>query len=249
MKNNRHPSRILRTVVTSFALALTALMTLGAEGGCGAAVEAAAEKVPDFRGNYEIAHDDGVTVYLTLGGTEYIEDGIQGQIIDVGGVEVDMDEVCDFDGVHCPSEVYWSQVGLDQPYFDREAGKNPWLIKVINLKTNAHQLEVGGLVNSVGDLTLLLGLVTTDEPPCGPLGSSVSTADFELDIDGEPTGKIRNGRIRVEYSGACLFPGDEALAGATVMFETFFEGQRTGPLSVPESLRSLPTYDENGQPF
>ena len=98
-------------------------------------------------------------------------------------------------------------------------------------------------------LTLLLGLVTTDEPPCGPLGSSVSTADFELDIDGEPTGKIRNGRIRVEYSGACLFPGDEALAGATVMFETFFEGQRTGPLSVPESLRSLPTYDENGQPF
>ncbi len=249
MKNNIQWFLSLRRAVSVLVLALLGLLITGAEGGCGAAVEAAAEEVPDFRGTYQITHDDAVTVTLVLGGAEYIEEGIQGQIIDVGGVEIDMDEVCDFDGVHCPSELYWSEVGLDQPYFDREEGKNPWLVKVLNLSTYADQLEVGGLVNRQGDLTLLLGLMTTDAPPCGPLGASVSTADFVLDLDGEPTGKIVNGRIKISYAGGCLFPNDDAMAGATVSFQTEFTGQRIGPLSIPDYLDELPTFDENGEPI
>jgi hypothetical protein len=238
-----------RRLALALAIGFTALLSMGAEGGCGEAIQAAAENVPDFRGAYEISHADSVKVYLTLGAAEYIEEGIQGQIIDVGGVEVDMGQVCELDGVHCPSEIYWSEVGFDQPYFDHASGKNPWLVKVINLSTYAYQLEVGGLVNSQGDMTLLLGLVASGVPPCGLLGASISTADFVLDVDGVPTGELVNGRIKTTYAGGCLFPNDDAMVGATVTFETLFTGQRTGPLTVPDSLHDLPTFDENGEPI
>lgn len=247
MYRKTDPFMGVQRVAMALGFALAALLSMGAEGGCGKAIEAAAEEVPDFRGTYQIAHQDSVTVYLTLGGAEYIEEGIQGQIIDVGGVEVDMDQVCELEGVHCPSEIYWSEVGLDQPYFDRESGKNPWLVKVTNLSSYAYQPEVGGLVNRQGDMTLLLGLVAAGIPPCGLLGTSISTADFALDADGEPTGELVNGRIKTAYAGGCLFPSDDAMVGATVTFETRFTGQRTGPLAVPDVLRDLPTFDENGE--
>ena len=249
MKKKTKMFKGAQRLTLALVIGTAALVSMGAEGGCGEAIEAAAENVPDFRGTYQIAHDSSVKVYLNLGGAEYIEEGIQGQIIDVGGVEVDMDEVCELDGVHCPSEIYWSDVGLDQPYFDREEGKNPWLVKLINLSTYAYQLEVGGLVNSQGDMTLLLGLVASGAPPCGLLGSSVSTADFVLDDEGSPIGELINGRIKTTYAGGCLFPNDDAMIGATVTFETLFTGQRTGPLVVPESLQDLPTFDENGEPI
>jgi len=247
MKNITNKSVAFQRLVLALGAGLAALFSMGAEGGCGEAIEAAAEEVPDFRGTYQIAHEDSVKVYLTLGGAEYIEEGIRGQIIDVGGVEVDMDEVCELEGVHCPSEIYWSEVGLDQPYFDREAGKNPWLVKVTNLSSYAYQPEVGGLVNRQGDLTLLLGLVASGAPPCGLLGTSISTADFALNVDGDPTGELVNGRIKTAYAGGCLFPNDDAMIGATVTFESLFTGQRTGPLSVPDGLQELPTFDENGE--
>ena len=231
------------------ALVVTALLSLGADGGCSEKIEAAAEAVPDYRGNYAIDHDDKVEVTLVLSGAEYREDGIQGQIIDVGGVEIDMDEVCDLEGVHCPSEIYWSSVGIDQPYFDGPSGKNPWLVQVVNLNQLAHQLQVGGIVNSKGDMTLLLGLDAQGTPPCGLLGASVSTADFELDVDEEPTGRILNGRIKTVYAGACLFPNDDAMLGATITFQTTFTGERTGNLDLPDSVSDTPAFDEDGNPI
>ena len=70
-----------------------------------------------------------------------------------------------------------------------------------------------------------------------------------INIEGNPTGELVNGRIKTSYDGGCLFPNDDAMVGATVTFETLFTGQRTGPVVIPEFLEDLPTFDENGEPI
>jgi hypothetical protein len=217
--------------------------------GCGADSEepVASEAALDFRGNYQIDHGDGVSVTLSIGQVEYWEDGIQGQVTVVSGIEIDMGEICDLEGVHCPSEIYWPEVGFDQPYFDPTEGGNTWLVQMINLSHLAHQLQVGGLVNAQGDLTVLLGFDAQAAETCGLLPGSISTADFELDASGEPTGNLLNGRIKAVYSGACILSRDPAMADATIAFETTFSGFRTGKLNLPDSVENTPAFDENGR--
>jgi hypothetical protein len=120
---------------------------------------------------------------------------------------------------------------------------------VVNLNHLAHQFQVGGLVNSKGDMTLLLGLDAAGVPPCALLSTSISTADFELDSAAEPTGNLLDGLIKTVYSGACLFPEDEAMVGATLTFQTEFTGFRTGTLDLPDSVSETPTFNENGEPL
>ena len=230
-------------------LTLIAVLTMGSHDGCGSGGEAPAvsESTLDFRGNYAIEHGPEVSVTLSIGEKEYWEDGIQGQVIVVTGIEIDMDEICGLDGVHCPTEVYWPDVGFDQPFLDSAQSGNAWLVQMINLNHLAHQLKVGGLVNAQGDLTVLLGHEAQAVAPCGLLPGSIATADFELDSSGEPTGNLLGGRIKTVYSGACILSRDAAMATATVSFETSFTGFRTGSLSLPGSVEDTPAFDENGR--
>ena len=238
-----------RTPGAVTALVLVLACGLAVNAGCADTVEAAGEVALDFRGNYSIVHEEQVSVSLVLGGKEYNEDGIQGQTIVAGGVEIDMGYLCDSDGITCPSEIYWPSIAIDQPFFDARPGENPWLIQIVNQSHLADQLKVGGLVSPLGSMTMDLSMAPSDDPECAFLPPSVLTAEFELDAEGAPTGRLLDGFIKTFYAGECLFPRNPAYEGSTVSFQTAFSGERVGALNLLESVGDPPAFDENGQPL
>lgn len=211
-------------------------------------IAAAAAQVPDFRGNYAITHEDNVTITVTVGGAETTYTGLKGSVIQVGEAELDLAEVCAFEGVDCPSEAFWQEVAVDQPLFDElMTPYNPWLINVTNLDETAHTMEKGGLVDKTGQLVLFLGLGVEATGPCGLVAGSGASAKFEMGEDELPTGNIAGGAVSVVFAGGCLLPNEDAFVGATIKLRSTFTGVRTGDLAIPTDLTPGAILDEDGK--
>ncbi len=237
-------------VIALFVLAFTPML-MGAKGGCAKKIEEAKARVPDFSGNYDIAHDDAITVEVVIGGVTETYEGTQGGIIDLGDAQLDLSKACAYENVHCPSEAFWQQVAIDQPLMDLETNDNPWLLRIVNLTTgqDSYAMERGGVVGEKGKYSILLGLGATAVGSCGLLAASVADGTFALDARGEPTGEIVDGRVITAYSGACLLPGlqtGDVLAGATIKLSTRYTGTRTGGWALPSELADTPVLDEDG---
>lgn len=239
-------SHRLILVATLFA---TVPGLMGAKGGCAQKIQDAKEQIPDFSGNYSIVHDDTITVEVKVGAAVETYQGAQGGIIDLGDAQLNLGEVCAYEGVHCPSEAFWQDVAINQPLYGSEKADNPWLVQVINLTTgqDSYSHRVGGLVNKDGDFVLGLGIGATGALTCALLGVSVAEADFEMDALGQPTGNIVNGKVIVAYTGGCLFPAENGLAGATIKLTSTFQGVRTGAWDLPAALADTPIYNQDGE--
>ena len=238
---------------TRFTLACGVLlvpMLLGAKGGCGKKIEDAKNNVPDVRGNYAVTHNDQITVTVNIGGAKQTYEGVSGGVIDLGDAQLDLSKACALEGVHCPSEAFWKEVAIDQPFFDAEGKKrNPWLLRIVNLdptRKEAYMMERGGLVNQHGDFTIGLGLGVAGAGTCGLLAASIATGTFALDADNVATGDIVDGKVTVLYAGGCLLPGEDALVGATITLQSTFTARRIGPFALPQALEDEPIYDEDG---
>lgn len=242
----------VRTHLPLILLVPVAVMLMGSKGGCKKNIKDAKDQVPDFRGNYEIIHEDTVTVKVKVGAFTKTYHGLHGGIIDLGMGKLNLKKVCKYPGVHCPSEAFWHKVAVNQPFInEHKKPYNPWLLKVTNLDPSlnplTYKMRKGGLVNKHGNMVLGLGLGMALAGPCAMLGSSVAKAKFSLDEAGYPNGELVNGRVSVSYSGACLFPTQAGFWGSTITIESPFSGSRISGVNVPKHLDDGEICDENGR--
>ena len=228
-----------------FALA-PGLMGMKGEG-CAQKFEEAAARVPDVRGNYAITHGDNLSVTISAGGVISNGEGPHGGVITAGDHTLELSKLCELPGVHCPSEAFWDDVAINQPFFDTTEPHNPWLLQVVNVSDDkgVYAMERGGIVGEDGKMVLVLGLGGVAAGTCGLVGGSIATGEFEKDALDQATGKI-TGEVVVVYAGGCLFPGEEALAGASITLKSQWTGVRTGNFNVPSGI-DAPVLNEEGE--
>ncbi len=200
---------------------------------------------PDVAGNYELIHSDQVTVQVKVGGVVKTSAGAEGDVVEVGGVTVDLGKLCARPEVHCPSEVLWDQVAIHQPKYPN----NPFLMQMINLDSEAFQIQKGGLLNGQGNFLLGLGFKVATGGPCAGLALSAASGNFEKDLSGALTGTIVNGKVTVAYAGACLFPNDDGMIGATITITSNYTAHRVGDFALPETIEKPPITDPEGNPI
>lgn len=144
---------------------------------------------PPARGNYELVHENKITLKLDIGGAVREETATgYGDVVDFGTYEgqelkVDLNEFCGRADVVCPNEALWSKVSIDQPYLHSDK-IDAYVINVINNTT--HELPVGqkaevyGGFLTVPEHKFLIGIGAQGESndACGAAGIALATGRF-----------------------------------------------------------------------
>ncbi len=211
----------------------------GAQGdGCAAGSTSAA---PDVTGWWDIAYDDTIGVEVKIGGAVYdaqLPAGGGSFTITHQGTPITFNLDCARPEVLCPSEVWPTQVEVDQRDLQHQhqmvvtlpqqqcmgdleepatgtcgtGTDNPNCDPVCNGSIDVKSAQVFGVIGESGDsFRLYLGAgVVTNGINCAMIGASVADADL---VTTKTSGAwsadaMKNGLVTVGYAGACLWAGD-----------------------------------------
>ena len=240
-------------MTTSKPLALaTGLAVALASGACLEDTNPAS----DVTGNYTVTYDNVITATLYIGGAVYTAevDGSSGMLsfatAEAGMLEVDINQFCALDEVQCPSETFWTEVSIDQP-FGMAMNPNSHILNVIDNgdpmpPAGVEPGVVGGLIDADDQFILALGAgLAGNGTNCALLELSWATGEFTSDFAGNVDG-IENGSIGVGFLGGCVWPG--LALGASLVLETGYTAVRTGELDPPDYTPVDPDEVEPGLP-
>jgi hypothetical protein len=197
----------------------------------------------DVRGDYDLSFNNAITLRLDIGGAvrERTAAG-WGDIVDFGDVNgkpvtLDLAAHCAKTDVDCPSEVFWSQVAINQPEVAQQKG-----LYNLRVRDRRSQADGGsgqtldGLLDHNKQDAFLIGLGAkggsggNGDTGCAALAISVADGRFRRDAEGAVDG-IQQGRVKLGWLGGCAF--GPLLIGATLAVETGYVGTRVGPLTLP----------------
>jgi hypothetical protein len=219
------------------ALSLMFLLGAGPEGGCGQGLDnRPGEPGIDVGGvsgaSWSVSYQDTVEVIVKNAGGVISTQNISlaaGGTFDVGGIKVNLTELCARPDVACPNEIFPHQVKMTQP------GKDLHLLYVnfnkVGPLENLEQTTLLGNVDSDFDFSIALGIQGAAVGTCGLLAVSYATGHIDHDAAaaGEaPKGTSLDGDIVTAYHGGCIIPTSSGTVagGITVELRVPFKGQR-----------------------
>jgi hypothetical protein len=198
--------------------------------GCGELEEAR-----EVTGNFEVRYVDNLRVYI---GDELVAEVVSGEDaeIEYSGEYFTVSTLCGEEGTTCPSEAYWREVAVDQPW-----GADNSLLNFVNLdpEYGVAGQRMGGLLDAAGGFTMLSGLALDGNGNCAVLGVGTVTGQFADD-----NASISDGVIAFEWAGGCQV-GEVTLA-TSLRIETDYTAIRTGDYDV-SSVSPAPPIDEEGE--
>lgn len=216
------------------------------EGGRGCGSLFSKSPAPDMVGTYAVEYDDSLFVEVTIGGAVYTaEVGAQGGTVEIehNGQPLHFDLDCAREEVVCPSEVWPTEVDVEQrnPDFPHqvhlllpvlecdgelrapeddacgEGTDNPDCEDVCDGDMVTVDRPVLGSISEDGDaFDVLLGAgAATNGINCALLGVSIARADLvTTETDDEWTvDAMEDGEVVTGYSGACLWLDDVDMDG------------------------------------
>jgi hypothetical protein len=188
----------------------------------------------DVSGNYELVYANNLRVYIDDNLVAEVQAG-ENATIEWNGQTFDIEAVCGADGTTCPSEAYWGQIGIEQPW-----GSEYRLLNFINLDPDRPPLgqRMGGLLEDNGTFGMLAGMDLDGAENCASIGIGVVEGRFDA-----TNTALQDGVIAFGWAGGCQF--GEVTVGTNVRLETDVTGVRTGPLDLA-GLTQEPPIDENG---
>lgn len=189
----------------------------------------------DVTGNFEVAFLPVQRVYVNDELVAEVTAGDEGtftwdgQVFQVGAV-------CSDDGVDCPDEVFWTAVGVDQPW-----GSSSRLLNLVNLDPDVGEggERLGGRLLDDGTFDVLSGLGLDAAGNCRALAVGTVHGAFSA------AGDAIDGVVRYEYGANCVIGG--ATLGGSLAVETDYAATRVGALDL-SSVEPAPPVTEEGDP-
>jgi hypothetical protein len=232
--------------IVSLPLLLVLPLLQGAKGdGCAAGSTSPA---PDVTGWWDIAYDDTIGVQVKIGGAVYdtqLGAGGGSFTINHQGTPITFDLDCARPEVLCPSEVWPTQVYVDQrdvqhqhqmvvtlpqqqcagDLVEPEVGScgagtdNPNCDPVCDGTVSVESAQAFGVIGEQGDSFRLYlgGGIVTNGINCALIGASVADAQLATQKTSGDwyADKMESGLVTVGYAGACLWAGDPNHDGKT----------------------------------
>jgi len=207
-------------------IALAALAT----AGCGPL-----ENPNDVMGNFEVSYSDNLRIYIDGELVAEVTPGSD-ETIEWNGGSFDVTTVCGDEGTDCPSESYWREVAVDQPW-----GSEYSLLNFVNLdqERGTPGQRMGGVLREDGGFEMLSGLALGANGPCAAIGVGTVTGAF---VD-ENTA-IEDGVITYTWLGACDL--GTVTVGTELRLETDYTAARAGDYDVSSVTPEEP-IDEEGE--
>lgn len=214
--------------MTRLALTLSALMTLTA---CGEL-----EEPRDVMGNFEVSYSDNLRIYIDGELVAEVEAGAE-ETIEWNGETFEATQVCGEEGNECPSQAYWREAAVDQPW-----GPEYGLLNFVNLDQERGEpgQRMGGSMLADGSFTMLSGLGLGNNGICQVLGVGTVEGQFS-----EDNAAIEDGVVSFTWAGQCQL-GDNLTVHSELRLETDFTASRTGDYDVSSVTPEAP-IDEEGE--
>ena len=188
----------------------------------------------DRAGNYDVSYVDNLRVYI---GDELVAEVTSGEdaTVEWDGESFQVSTLCGDEGTECPSEVYWREVGVDQPW-----GDGFKLLNFVNLDAERGNMgqRMGGTLEDDGSFSMLSGLALGGKDNCAALGVGTVTGQFNA-----ANTKINDGMITFEWAAGCQI--GEVTIGTSLRLETDYTATRTGDLDLSSVTPDEP-IDEDG---
>lgn len=194
-----------------------------------------AEVPRDVMGNFAVSYSDNMRVYI---GDELVAEVAAGteEEIEWNGEAFTVSQVCGEEATACPSESWWREAAVDQPW-----GPDYELLNFVNLDLERGEpgQRMGGLLDATGSFEMLSGLAVAADNGCGVIGVGTVTGSFTADA-----AAIEAGIVAYEWAGGCQV--GEVTIGTSLRLESDFSAARTGEYDVSSVTPEEP-IDEAGQ--
>lgn len=188
----------------------------------------------DVMGNFTVTYADNMRVYIN---DELVAEVTPGEEEDIeyNGEIFQVSALCGDDGTQCPSESYWREAAVDQPW-----GPEYKLLNFVNLdgERGVPGQRMGGTMEDDRRFAMLSGLQLGANELCAAIG--VGTVAGAFTPDGAA---IEGGVIAYEWAGGCDI-GDGV--GVAIRLETDFSASRTGEYDVSSVTPEEPVDEEGG---
>lgn len=187
----------------------------------------------DVMGNFSVEYVDNMRVYINDELVAEVADGEDADI-DYDGQIFQVSTLCSDEGVECPSETFWNEIAVDQPW-----GPDYQLLNFVNLDVEDENagVRIGGLLEPDGFFSMLSGLALGANEACVAIGVGTVTGAFNADATA-----IEDGIIHYDWAGGCNIDGVEI--GVAIRLETDFTATRTGDYDVSAVTPEEPIDDE-----
>ena len=190
----------------------------------------------DVMGNFEVTYADNMRVYINDELVAEVQDGEDADI-EYDGQIFQVSTLCSDEGVQCPSETFWNDVAVDQPW-----GPDYQILNFVNLDIEDETAggRIGGLLEADGTYAMLSGLALAANEACVAIGVGTVTGAFAPDAT-----TMEDGVITYAYAGGCVI--GEVSVGVEIRLETDFTATRTGDYDVSSVTPEEPIDDEGDE--
>ena len=190
----------------------------------------------EVMGNFDVSYVDNMRVYINDQLVAEVASG-EDATVDYDGESFQVGAVCDDEGTDCPSETFWQQMAVDQPW-----GPEYGLLNFVNLdlERGTPGQRMGGLLDETGAFTMLSGLAVGGDGGCAALGVGTVEGQFS-----EDNTEIIDAVIRYAWAGGCSIDGVDI--GVSFRLESDAVATRTGDYDV-SSVTPEDPIDEEGEP-
>lgn len=185
-------------------------------------------------GNFAVTYVDNLRVYI---GDELVAEVVSGEdaTVEWDGAAFQISTLCGDEGTECPSETFWRELAIDQPW-----GDGYDLLNFVNLdqERGTPGQRMGGTLYGDGGFEMLAGVAVGAQGACAALG--IATVEGTLDAS---AANIDDGVIVYEWAAGCQV--GEVVIGTTLRIETDFTAVRTGDYDISSVTPDEP-IDEEG---
>jgi len=224
---NEDDTMTTRNAMLTILPALTAATFIG----CGEL-----EAPRDVMGNFEVTYMDNLRVYI---GDELVAEVVAGEdaTVEWDGETFQISTLCGDEGTECPSESFWRDLAIDQPWGD---GYN--LLNFVNLddERGTPGQRMGGTMAEDGSFEMLAGLAVGAQGSCAAL--AVATVEGAFDSE---AANIDDGMLVYEWAGGCQV--GEVTIGTSLRLETDFSATRVGDYDVSSVTPEEPIDEEGAE--
>ncbi len=190
----------------------------------------------DRMGNYDVSYVDNLRVYIN---GELVAEVVSGEdaAVEWDGETFQISQLCGDEGVVCPSEAYWTEVAVDQPW-----GLDYDLLNFVNLSEDRGEAgqRMGGTLDPDGHFTMLSGLAVGGEGACAALGIGTVEGAFA-----EDNSTIDAGVVAFEWGAGCAI--GEVIITGSLRLETDYEASRSGDYDISSVTPEEPIDAEGAE--
>ncbi len=190
----------------------------------------------DRMGNYDVSYVDNLRVYIN---DELVAEVVSGEdaAVEFDGETFQISQLCGDEGVVCPSEAYWTEVAVDQPW-----GQGYDLLNFVNLSEERGEpgQRMGGILDPDGHFTMLSGLAVGGEGACAAIGVGTVQGAFA-----EDNSTIDEGVIAFEWGAGCAI--GEVIITSSLRLETDYDAVRSGDYDISSVTPEEPIDDEGAE--